>query len=647
MKLPALKSKLLALMFAASAVTPTVWGQQPKISVGPNVHVSAANSDKNHGEVLMSADPKDPSRLIGCSMIFPDPMKRRLSDGIVYSSGDGGEHWTQTLYVDKGDFETGDPACAFGSDGKAYSAFLAVGFKSGVEDVLFYRSNDGGKTWMTPAFVDRSIDREYVTVDNTGGKYDGHIYINGTGGGSFMDPPAPEAGEEAGFEIGITIQQSTDGGASFRSPLNRFSVRPHYVLGMGNGTVLSDGTYIALFGELKQYSGANEVHPKTANAFLRTISSTDGGETFGMATTVSDWYMNFGEIGSTSSVVPVIAADRSAGPFKDRVYAVWPDFRSGRGEILLSYSTDKGKSWSKPLAVNDDRPWPAPASGPDDVMPAIDVNRNGVVGVMWYDRRENPHNLGWWVRFAASTDGGDTFSSSVKVSEAPATVKFDKQIQLDGNSYGGGKPTSESKTKDMQVNIGFGDVFTYNGGHTVGMAADAGGAFHPFWIDNRTGVEQIWTARVSVDGSVTKYGSSDLADLDDVTDKVTLDFKNGKYDKSTGTVSIDAYLSNTSQDTVKGPIKVRIVSLDSKVGAPSVVNGDNHITSSGAVWDFTPETPNGQGLAPGESTKAKRLIFKVSGVQFGEKPPAAEDLRQFISMQAKVLAPKVSPAPVK
>jgi hypothetical protein len=30
------------------------------------------------------------------------------------------------------------------------------------------------------------------------------------------------------------------------------------------------------------------------------------------------------------------------------------------------------------------------------------------------------------------------------------------------------------------------------------MAADAAGAFHPLWIDNRTGVKQVFTASVTV-----------------------------------------------------------------------------------------------------------------------------------------------------
>lgn len=74
-----------------------VQAQQPKITVAPNVQVSIARAQEDHGEVLVAADPSDPNRLVGCSMIFPDPLQRRWSDGITYFSDDGGAHWAPSL----------------------------------------------------------------------------------------------------------------------------------------------------------------------------------------------------------------------------------------------------------------------------------------------------------------------------------------------------------------------------------------------------------------------------------------------------------------------------------------------------------------------------------------------------------------------
>jgi hypothetical protein len=104
-------------------------------------------------------------------------------------------------------------------------------------------------------------------------------------------------------------------------------------------------------------------------------------------------------------------------------------------------------------------------------MPAIAVNKAGVVTVTWYDRRGLPtapgsrapfHAPGCNVRIRVSLDGGETWRPSVKVNE--------KTIQA-----------SVWELRD-----------------TAGLAADAAGAFHPVWIDDRTGTKQVWTARVNV-----------------------------------------------------------------------------------------------------------------------------------------------------
>ena len=625
-------------------ISVAAFAQSPRISVGNNIQVSLANAELDHGEVLVAADPEDPNKLVGCSMIFPDPLTRRISDGITYASSDGGASWKQTLYVDSGPMGSGDPACTFGPHGNAYSVILQPAVKPEMDDVLVYRSPDGGMTWMNPSHIDW-IDREYVTADTTGGKYNGRLYINGTGSAALLEHSLGDS-DMGSMQIGISIQRSLDEGASsFRPPYKRFSAAPRWVLGMGNGVVLSDGTYEAVFGEQKDRSKIAGKPPyDSANSLLKVISSSDGGETYSTARTISDWYMDYGDIGGHSSIVPVIAVDKSHGPFRDRLYVVWPDYRSGRGEILLSWSSDKGKTWSKPHVVNDDRASVPPERGPDDDMPVVDVNKNGIVGVMWYDRRDNPHNYGWWVRFAASEDGGETFSPSVRVSTSPATVVFRNDIKLRGVSMGGGKPESRQKGGNLQARIGFGTLFTFNGGHTAGMAADAAGKFHPFWIDNRTGVEQIWTAAVTVDGSAVVNGEPQLARLHDVTDDVTLDFKNARYNKQTGELSVDAYLGNTSDKTLKPPLIIRVLSLDSKLGFPTVENASNKQTREGAVWDFTPELPDKvNGLPPEKVCSPKRLVFHLADVHWGDDPPSVSSLSQFLSFEGKALAPETNP----
>ena len=102
-------------------------------------------------------------------------------------------------------------------------------------------------------------------------------------------------------------------------------------------------------------------------------------------------------------------------------------------------------------------------------MATVAVNRDGVVGVLWYDRREASDNLDYPARFAASFDGGLTFSPSVRVSAAPN----DPKTQRDGQA------------------------FVVTGGDTAGLTAAADGRFHAVWIDNRLGLQQVWTAAIT------------------------------------------------------------------------------------------------------------------------------------------------------
>jgi hypothetical protein len=148
---------------------------------------------------------------------------------------------------------------------------------------------------------------------------------------------------------------------------------------------------------------------------------------------------------------------------------VWPDARFGRRtQILLSHSDDGGRTWNTPRVVSDGPD--SSSAGPNELMPMVAVNRDGIVAVSWYDRRDNPDNLGYWPRLRASLDGGATWLESVRVSSEPNRLT----------------------AKDVHL----------NGGDTAGLAADADGRFHLVWIDNRTGVAQAWASAVEVKGSV-------------------------------------------------------------------------------------------------------------------------------------------------
>lgn len=604
------------------------FGQQT-ITVGKNIHVSKAHPDRSHYETQLAADPKDPKRLLGGSIIAT--LDEQQHKTIVYASFDGGKSWEPTLEVGA-DLTSRDPAVFYGPDGTVY--FICFGFDQTLKvETLLYRSKDGGRTWLPPTILPAG-DRPYLTVDNTGGKNHGHVYINGTKGIRTFDATRRISS--------FYVSRSLDGGSTFNAPAAHASTGGNYVVTSSNGVVLSDGTFVVLLAEVKDYYKEDgtaiipENKSNSSNAWLKVVTSGDGGDSYSKAVIINDFYMDFfTSPGSAVNSIPVLAVDSSGGPFRDRLYAVWPDVRSGRSEILLSYSSDKGKTWTRPMAVNDDQPRPASGQGPDDFMPVVAVNPAGVVGVMWYDRRENPDNLGWWVRFAASLDGGETFRQSVRVSEAPHDLNGNKPMRLFTETRGGGNPHVGSRGGSLKTEVHL-DRFTFMGGDTAGMAVDAVGTFHPFWTDNRTGIAQIWTAPVTVQGKAILYGSTELEKLDDITNKVNLTFNNARYDRATKTVSVEASLVNTSKETLIAPINVRVLSLSSKLGALEILNANAQGNKSGAVWDFS-ALLNGNKLKLGEKSKAKRLEFRVSDPRPIRPVEVGRYALRFVSLETQVL----------
>jgi hypothetical protein len=600
-----------------------------QIKVGKNVRVSHARGDVEHDEVLLAGDPTDPKRLLGCSTIRD--QKRNVWTTVAYGSWDGGESWSPA--VESKDFlDAQDPACALGPDGAAYFAALTEDAEH-KRHMHVYRSGDGGKTWAPPVPLS-GVDREYITVDATGGKYHGRVYINGT--------KSMRAIQGDTFATGVGLFLSQDRGEHFTGPVLRAGLGDTYVLGMGNSAILSDGTILSTFGLMKSYEsgrGIEENTPQRANAWLKVAVSNDGGESYSSVASVGDWWMPWPP--NKTSVVPTIAVDPGSEAFKDRVYIVWPDAKDGRTDVLLAYSTDKGKTWSKPRRVNDDRAAADPAAGPHTLLPVVAVNRQGVVGVSWYDRRDSADNLGWWVRFTASQDGGDTFLPSVRVSEAANQYAGREQWSVGAGVIGGGSTEESRRSKTLTLSA-YVNPFIYNGGHTTGFAADAAGGFHPFWIDNRTGVSQIWTASVAVTGAARKNGAADLASLDDVTDKLEVTLEDVRFDRATNLLTVSARLKNTSKERILAPLMLRALTMQSPLGVPEAVDADNGKSSAGAVWDLS-KNAGGAALAPGAESTPRILKFRVADL----RPIHRGDTFKLgiIVLEARILGKTEKPAP--
>lgn len=458
----------LAAVACCNTLTRGALPANAQITVGPNVQVSSARATIPHLEVTMAADRANPNRMIACSM---------LSGGVAaYVTFDGGTTWSAPVLT-TGAPRINDPTCAYGPGGVVYLAHKLKETQgpSDLDRLMVHHSRDGGKTWDALTRGPQTTDRPWIAVDPRPGTGAwGRFYVSYN---YHVHGEAVKLGHsgDAGWLNGVALQASDDGGKTFTTFAMRAlmgdSAHPHRQPGMGGTAVLSDGTVVVLY-EHAIGGGAN---PKTGKTFvplssLKVLRSTDRGDTFEPVVTVSEIKTSYNEP-HTRGVTATLAVDPGSTAFRDRLYVVWGDVTTGHTEILLASSADGGKTWSLPVRVSDATnatDAQRESGGPDQFMPTVAVNKDGVIGVVWYDRRDNANNRDYYARFSASLDGGATWLPSVRVSTA----------------------ANEPGKKNGSV----------TNGDTSGLAASADGKFHALWIDNRTGTPQVWTAPITVTG---------------------------------------------------------------------------------------------------------------------------------------------------
>lgn len=106
------------------------------------------------------------------------------------------------------------------------------------------------------------------------------------------------------------------------------------------------------------------------------------------------------------------------------LYLAWADTRNGDLDVLFMRSTDRGRTWSSPVRVNDD----GMGNRRSQKWPKLTVAPGGRVEVAWYDYRNDDKptpedDLEFFlgdrndVYAASSDDGGRTFSDNRRVTD--------------------------------------------------------------------------------------------------------------------------------------------------------------------------------------------------------------------------------------
>jgi hypothetical protein len=146
--------------------------------------------------------------------------------------------------------------------------------------------------------------------------------------------------------------------------------------------------------------------------------SEDGGKTWlkaerRIADHIGGWNIQIPGIYRANGM-PITKCDLSNGPNRGTIYMNWADQRNGteNTDIFLSKSTDRGKTWTSPIRVNQD------STERHQFFTWMDIDQTtGNLWFVFHDRR-NHADLGTDVYMAVSKDGGETFSEA-KLSESP------------------------------------------------------------------------------------------------------------------------------------------------------------------------------------------------------------------------------------
>ncbi len=137
--------------------------------------------------------------------------------------------------------------------------------------------------------------------------------------------------------------------------------------------------------------------------------STDGGKTWDSSNTHIPVILHKGPqtIDSTFEDKYYISVDNSvSSPYHNNLYIPWKRVtpKDSATQIVFSKSTDKGKTWSTPLAVSPRKSGSSEDTTYGQSFPLVATGPLGEIYLVWNDGIV--HGVG----FAKSTDGGDSFS---------------------------------------------------------------------------------------------------------------------------------------------------------------------------------------------------------------------------------------------
>ncbi len=441
-------------------------------------------------------------------------------------------------------------------------------------------------------------------------------------------------------QYAMFLQYSDDNGKTFSDPM-LIDLRSGGKLVATEPVVLSDGTVLVTYYQYWNPLG----DPRNEKLPMFVRRSTDGAKTFSPAEQVFDfgphiWPARRGEFPAAFSLPIVVADTSSASPYRDHMYATWDDTRSGQSDIWFTRSSDKGRTWSAPLRVNDNARTSPLGVADFRMTPVVAVAPKGEIAIAWYDRRADPARRCWDYMLAVSNDGGRRFGTNHTVTTAPscpppgqgptayvhnlstfddpnrppdstvARLSTMERFALAGPDFvRSARDEANKQLTNGRLLVSFDGTRNVFAGHYTGLAADRNGAFTAVWADRRNGRQELFTARVAL-GAPTPPPAN-LREVD-VTNRVEVITGTPRYDAAKSTVHIQLQLRNVSGETIFGPLQLDIVNIASAGGQPTAELVDSAgVALPSTVVSFAGKAGAADRLERREISEAVEVVLKL------------------------------------
>jgi hypothetical protein len=394
------------------------------------------------------------------SMVIVDRVDRPDYSAGVHLTNDGGLNWREVpLKLPAGvQGKLFAPSAAYDGRGVLYVSYVILaGTGNDPDSYWVARSGDGGLNFEEPT---------KITGPNT---YQTSLAVAPRSGRLYASWLQSDLEATtcllcfAKTGLPIMVSRSDDGGKTWSTP-TQASDAGRMRVGAPALAVDTDGNPAVLYFD---YEGDRWDWENLPGAYDGTFSlvvtrSVDRGVSWSPGVVVDQGIVPTGRFLVYLPVTPGFAVASNGD-----MYATWADSRAGDPDVFLRRSTDDGKTWSDRVQVNRG----TAGDGVPQDMPSVGVAPGGRVDVAYYDRTIAPRGSRADVLLSSSSDSGKSFSKVIRLSDgasdrkigpegSPHAREADFGTRTSVASLAGGAIAAWTDTRNGTLDGGKQDIFT-------------------------------------------------------------------------------------------------------------------------------------------------------------------------------------------